>query len=78
MQTNVQGGHFLTEDIALFDASFFNFSAELAAVRNMKNALIPCPDRKQSLDPQFRLQLETTFEAMESGMFEPKVTALLH
>ncbi|KAK3936681.1 lovastatin diketide synthase LovF [Diplogelasinospora grovesii] len=49
--TNVIGGHFLTEDVGLFDAQFFNLSAETAA----------------ALDPQFRLQLETTFEAMESA-----------
>lgn len=29
---HVQGGHFLREDIAHFDAPFFNFSSELAAV----------------------------------------------
>lgn len=29
---HVQGGHFLQEDIAHFDAPFFNFSSELAAV----------------------------------------------
>jgi acyl transferase domain-containing protein len=50
-QLNVRGGHFLSEDPALFDANFFNLSAELAA----------------SIDPQFRLQLETTYEAFESG-----------
>ncbi|ROT41106.1 putative polyketide synthase [Sodiomyces alkalinus F11] len=49
--SNVRGGHFLTEDVSLFDASFFNFSAEVAA----------------SMDPQYRLQLESTFEAMESA-----------
>lgn len=31
-QSNVEGGHFLTEDVGLFDAAFFNFSSELAAV----------------------------------------------
>jgi hypothetical protein len=31
-QTNVIGGHFLSEDIGLFDANFFNLSAETAAV----------------------------------------------
>ena len=30
---NVQGGYFLKEDIALFDASFFNFTSEVASVR---------------------------------------------
>ncbi|KAK3361247.1 hypothetical protein B0T24DRAFT_684913 [Lasiosphaeria ovina] len=49
--TNVVGGHFLSEDVGLFDAQFFNLSAETAA----------------ALDPQFRLQLESTYEAFESA-----------
>ncbi|KAK0621803.1 hypothetical protein B0T17DRAFT_493633 [Bombardia bombarda] len=49
--TNVVGGHFLSEDPGLFDAHFFNLSAETAA----------------ALDPQFRLQLESTYEALESA-----------
>jgi acyl transferase domain-containing protein len=32
-QTNVKGGHFLTEDVSCFDAAFFNLSSETAAVR---------------------------------------------
>ncbi len=32
LQTNVRGGHFIKEDIGLFDAAFFNYSAELASV----------------------------------------------
>ncbi|KAK4163340.1 putative polyketide synthase [Cladorrhinum sp. PSN259] len=49
--TNVLGGHFLNEDVGLFDAQFFNLPAETAA----------------ALDPQFRLQLESTYEALESA-----------
>ncbi|KAH6857080.1 hypothetical protein B0I37DRAFT_301053 [Chaetomium sp. MPI-CAGE-AT-0009] len=49
--TNVVGGHFLKEDVGLFDAHFFSLSAETAA----------------ALDPQFRLQLESTYEALESA-----------
>ncbi|KAL9639611.1 MAG: hypothetical protein Q9204_001021 [Flavoplaca sp. TL-2023a] len=49
--TNVIGGHFINEDIALFDAPFFNLSAEYAA----------------ALDPQFRLQLESAYEALENA-----------
>ncbi|KAL8687483.1 MAG: hypothetical protein Q9218_006357 [Villophora microphyllina] len=30
--TNVTGGHFLREDLALFDAAFFNMSSEVASV----------------------------------------------
>ncbi|KAF3771163.1 hypothetical protein M406DRAFT_245563 [Cryphonectria parasitica EP155] len=48
---NVIGGHFLQDDIAAFDASFFNLTAEAAKV----------------LDPQFRLQLESTYEALENA-----------
>jgi len=48
---HVGGGYFLKEDIGLFDASFFNFSTEVA----------------ESMDPQIRLQLECTFEALENG-----------
>ncbi|KFH40913.1 Lovastatin nonaketide synthase-like protein [Hapsidospora chrysogenum ATCC 11550] len=50
-QSNIWGGHFLKEDVSLFDASFFNLSAEVAA----------------SMDPQTRLQLETVFEAAEDA-----------
>ncbi|KAI0432409.1 putative polyketide synthase [Xylaria sp. FL1042] len=49
--THVRGGHFLDEDVAAFDAAFFNYSAEMAQV----------------IDPQFRLQLESTYEALENA-----------
>ncbi|OTB05896.1 hypothetical protein M426DRAFT_10039 [Hypoxylon sp. CI-4A] len=49
--THVKGGHFLDEDVAAFDAAFFNYSAEMAQV----------------IDPQFRLQLESTYEALENA-----------
>ncbi|KAJ5826937.1 hypothetical protein N7447_003700 [Penicillium robsamsonii] len=49
--THVKGGHFLDGDIACFDAAFFNYSGETA----------------QALDPQFRMQLESTFEALENA-----------
>ncbi|OQE38549.1 hypothetical protein PENCOP_c008G00808 [Penicillium coprophilum] len=49
--TNAKGGHFLDEDISLFDASFFNFTAEVA----------------NAMDPQLRMQLESVYEAMESA-----------
>lgn len=32
--THIRGGYFLDEDVGLFDPSFFNFSAEVAAVSN--------------------------------------------
>ncbi|QVM05380.1 Type I Iterative PKS [Coccidioides posadasii str. Silveira] len=49
--SHIRGGHFLEEDLALFDAAFFNFSAETAS----------------TLDPQFRLQLESVYEALENA-----------
>ncbi|KAL4922536.1 hypothetical protein BDW62DRAFT_54743 [Aspergillus aurantiobrunneus] len=49
--TNVEGGHFLEEDISLFDAAFFNYSSEVAS----------------TMDPQFRLQLEAVYEALENA-----------
>lgn len=48
---NPIGGHFLQGDISLFDAAFFNISAQEAA----------------SLDPQQRIMLESAFEALEDA-----------
>ncbi|KAL9123055.1 MAG: hypothetical protein Q9187_000382 [Circinaria calcarea] len=39
--SNVLGGHFLKDDISLFDASFFNFSAEVASVSTLRAVLKP-------------------------------------
>lgn len=48
---NPKGGHFLDEDIAFFDAPFFNITVQEA----------------RSLDPQQRLLLECSYEALENG-----------
>lgn len=48
---NSKGGHFIDQDISLFDANFFN---------------IP-PTEANAIDPQQRLQLETTYEALENA-----------
>lgn len=48
---NAKGGHFLTEDIGLFDSPFFNITEQEAI----------------ALDPQQRLLLECTYEALENG-----------
>jgi acyl transferase domain-containing protein len=48
---NPKGGYFLDEDIALFDAPFFNVSVQEAT----------------SMDPQQRLLLECSYEALESA-----------
>ncbi|KAI0014964.1 putative polyketide synthase [Xylariomycetidae sp. FL0641] len=47
----VKGAHFLKEDVALFDAPFFNFTADVAS----------------TMDPEVRLQLETAYEALENA-----------
>lgn len=49
--TSVKGAHFLREDPGLFDAAFFSYSGEAAA----------------AVDPQYRLQLESTYEALENA-----------
>ena len=46
-----RGGHFIKDDISLFDADFFSVS----------------PSEAAALDPQQRLLLEVTFEALESA-----------
>ena len=48
---NAIGGNFLTEDLGLFDAPFFTLTAQEAT----------------SMDPQQRILLECTFEALESA-----------
>ncbi|KAF6827007.1 Lovastatin diketide synthase LovF 12 [Colletotrichum musicola] len=48
---NHRGGHFIQQDVATFDANFFGISAAEA----------------EAMDPQQRIILETTYEAMESG-----------
>ncbi|KAL1850583.1 Type I Iterative PKS [Paecilomyces lecythidis] len=56
--TNVKGAHFIKEDVGLFDAAFFGFPAEVAS----------------AMDPQFRIQLESTYEALENaGLPLPQV-----
>ncbi|KAL2195758.1 PKS01 highly reducing polyketide synthase [Corynascus similis CBS 632.67] len=46
-----KGGHFLQEDISLFDAKFFNVSR----------------DEARAMDPQQRLMLEVVYEALEAA-----------
>ena len=49
--TNVKGAHFLEEDPGCFDAAFFGYSGSLAA----------------AVDPQYRIQLESAYEALENA-----------
>ncbi|OJJ70374.1 hypothetical protein ASPBRDRAFT_155129 [Aspergillus brasiliensis CBS 101740] len=48
---NVHGGHFLAEDVTLFDAPFFNMTGDEVA----------------AMDPQQRLLLEVTYEGLENA-----------
>ena len=47
-------GHFLREDLAAFDSSFFRLSATETA----------------AMDPQQRGLLETTYQALENGLYD--------
>ncbi|KIW12217.1 hypothetical protein PV08_09493 [Exophiala spinifera] len=49
--SHVEGGHFLKQNIAAFDASFFNINQNEA----------------QAIDPQQRMMLEVSYEAIENA-----------
>lgn len=51
LQISVRGGHFLKEDLALFDAPFFSITSVEAS----------------SMDVQQRSLLETAYRALENG-----------
>ena len=51
--TNSKYGYFLDQDLASFDAGFFNISGREA----------------EAMDPQQRLLLEVVYEALEDGEF---------
>ena len=54
-KTNVRKGHFLAGDVAAFDAPFFSIQ----------------PIEAQSMDPQQRILLETSYGALENGISPP-------
>lgn len=64
----MKGGHFLQEDVGLFDAAFFNFSGDVASVSHSLsvNGEVEI-DKSQAMDPQLRLLMECVYEAIESG-----------
>lgn len=50
---NVRGAHFMDSDVSAFDAPFFSITQEEA----------------KAMDPQQRMALECTYEALESGAY---------
>ncbi|CAJ2514336.1 Uu.00g024550.m01.CDS01 [Anthostomella pinea] len=60
-RSHATGGYFMNEDVALFDAAFFNFPADVANER--ADAAI-CT---QTMDPQIRLLLEVVYESTEDA-----------
>lgn len=60
-QIPLQGGHFISEDPACFDADFFGISPAEAA----------------SMDPMQRWLLETAYHAIENGQFPEFWTAMM-
>ena len=52
-QVNTKGGYFLKEDLGSFDAPFFAMT----------------PAEAESMDPLHRLLLETTYAALENGIW---------
>ena len=52
-----KGGHFLEEDVGRFDAPFFSIT----------------PSEAKAMDPQQRMMLEVTYEAVENGQSDPLI-----
>ena len=57
---NVRDGHFLKEDVAAFDAPFFSIQ----------------PAEAESMDPQQRMFLEISYQALENGILSILSTSL--
>ena len=54
VKMSFRGGHFLDEDVGRFDAPFFSIT----------------PSEAKVMDPQQRMMLEVTYEAVENGQFD--------
>ena len=57
MKMSSKGGHFLEEDVGRFDAPFFSIT----------------PSEAKVMDPQQRMMLEVTYEAIENGQSGPLI-----
>ena len=57
VKMSFKGGHFLEEDVGRFDAPFFSIT----------------PSEAKVMDPQQRMMLEVTYEAIENGQSDPLI-----
>ena len=57
VKMSFKGGHFLEEDVGRFDAPFFSIT----------------PSEAKVMDPQQRMMLEVTYEAVENGKIDPLI-----
>lgn len=55
LKVPLKGGHFIQQELGAFDAPFFSVSAAEA----------------EAMDPQSRALLETTYRALENGIWYP-------
>lgn len=55
---NIRGAHFMESDVSAFDAPFFSLT----------------PNEAKAMDPQQRMALECTYEALENGMMKKHST----
>ncbi|MDI1488098.1 MAG: hypothetical protein OHK93_007372 [Ramalina farinacea] len=72
VKSHVLGGHFLKDDVARFDAGFFNLPTDVSSVSGrpaepLMRELNTFVNFKQAMDPQIRILLENVYEATEDG-----------
>jgi acyl transferase domain-containing protein len=80
LKNNVEGGHFFEEDLANFDAPFFNMTNYETAASwiSPDKRLISSINRAPALNPQLRLLLQGAFEALENGKHRGYTTQKLY